>query len=63
MTLKEMIKAAFSGNRKKAAQACGTGISVENLNQCVSRGYSVQELKDGGFVMITEKTKIFKERG
>jgi len=59
MTLKQMIAERYQGNRQRAANSCGDGISMENLGMCISRGYTVKELKDGGFVMITKKTKIF----
>ena len=61
MTLKQMITKHFGGCRKKAARSCGEGISSENLMMCISRGYKVKELKEGGFVMITKKTKIFND--
>ena len=57
MTLKQMVDYHFGGCRNAAAKA--GDISLDNLNMCISRGYYVAELKRGGFVMLTKKTKTF----
>lgn len=51
-----MIK-QLGGNR--AAIAKQAGISVQQLNNYVSQGREVKELACGGYVMITDKTKVF----
>ena len=52
-----MVDYHFGGCRNAAAKA--GDISLDNLNMCISRGYYVAELKRGGFVMLTKKTKTF----
>lgn len=58
MNIKQMIESKFEGCREAAAKACG--ISIGNLNMCISRKYEVSELETGDFIMLTSKTKIFK---
>jgi hypothetical protein len=58
ITIREMIKRVYGGKRELAATQCG--ISGDNLNMCIHRGYDVAELKNGDWVMLTDKTKIFK---
>jgi hypothetical protein len=58
ITIREMIKLAYGDSRELAATQCG--ISGDNLNMCIHRGYDVAELKNGDWVMLTDKTKIFK---
>jgi hypothetical protein len=57
-TIREMIKQVYGGNRELAATQCG--MKVNNVTQLISRGYDVAELKNGDWVMLTDKTKIFK---
>lgn len=56
MKIKQMIK-QLGGNR--AAIAKQAGISVQQLNNYVSQEREVKELACGGYVMITDKTKVF----
>jgi hypothetical protein len=58
ITIREMIKQVYSGSRELAAKQCG--MKVNNVTQLIHRGYDVAELKNGDWVMLTDKTKIFK---
>ena len=43
----------------RAACALDMGITESNLNMLISRDREVEQLKDGRWVLITDKTKIF----
>ncbi len=55
MKLKEF--ADKYGFRSDCASALN--ITVSNLNMLISRGREIEQLKDGRWILITEKHKIF----
>ena len=57
MKLKSLIK-QLGGNR--AAIAERAGISTAKLNNYVSEGRSVLPLADGGYVLVTANTRVFR---
>lgn len=57
MNIKDMIK-KLGGHRATIAKQAG--ISVQTLNNAVSKGISVEELKDGRFVTVRRDATYFK---
>ena len=56
MKIKQMIK-QLGGNR--AAIAKKAGVSVQQLNNQVSKGVEVEELKDGRFVTVRKDATYY----
>ena len=57
MKITEMIKAL---GKTRADIAKDAGISIQQLNNQVSKGVQVVELKDGSFVTIRKDATFFK---
>lgn len=57
MKITDMIKAL---NKSRADIAKEAGISIQQLNNQVSKGVQVVELKDGRFVTIRKDATFFK---
>jgi len=50
----------FADNyQSRALCAAALCITVSNLNMLISRGREIEQLKDGRWILITEKHKIF----
>lgn len=60
ISIVQMIKDYYGGNREIAAKAAGIN-TVQQLNNLVSKGYEVARLDNGDWVMLTSKTKVFKK--
>ena len=60
MSIREMIKIKFDGVTKNAADSAR--ISQEQLRNNIANGHSVLELKNGDYILVTSKTKIFVVR-
>ena len=58
LTMREMIE-KLGGNRKQIAK--DNGISIQQLNNMVSRDYVMTELKDGTFTKLPSNAVIFKQ--
>ena len=55
-----MIDKHFGGDRNLVATCAGV-TRVQQVNNWVSEGREVVELKDGGFVLLSDKVKIIKD--
>lgn len=60
ISIVQMVNDYYEGNREKAAKAAGIN-SVQQLNNLISKEYEVAKLDNGDWIMLTSKTKIFKQ--
>ncbi len=58
--LATMVDEYFEGNRNEAIKAAGIN-TVQQLNNYISEGREVMRLDNGNWIMVTNKTKIFKK--
>jgi hypothetical protein len=57
MKITQMIK-QLGGNRAAIAKAAG--ISIQHLNNMVSKGVEVKELPSGDFIVVRKDATVFK---
>ena len=60
MKIVNMVKEHFNNSRKEARESAG--ISEAQLNNAVSLGAEVLELKDGSFIIKRSNSVIFKTK-
>lgn len=60
ITVENMIKKHFGGDRHLVAEKAKVS-TVNQVNNWVSEGRSVIELKEGGFVLLSDKVKIIEK--
>ncbi|MFA0809491.1 hypothetical protein [Microbulbifer epialgicus] len=59
LPIKDMIDRHYSGDRNLVASCAGVS-KVQQVNNWVSKGREVVELKDGGFALLSDKVIIIK---
>lgn len=60
MKVIEMIDKHYDGDRNLVAQCAGVS-TVQQVNNWVSENRDVLELKNGGYVLLSDKVKIIKK--